>query len=70
MRHAQHASAPHASAFREAAELCDRGFALRTRLVKLRWMGLDGEADRVAEALGALECARPATLPLPMPRID
>jgi len=55
---------------RRTAESCDRGFRLRTQIAKLRWLGLDGEADRIAADLGAVECARPASLPLTVARTD
>jgi hypothetical protein len=38
---------------------CEDGLRLRRKLLKLRWMGLDREADEVADAIGNLQCGLP-----------
>ena len=35
------------------ASYCDDGLKLRHKLQKLRWMGLDREADEIARATGS-----------------
>lgn len=45
---------------------CEDGLRLRLRLVKLRWMGLDREADRLATQISELDCELPHPLPPPV----
>jgi hypothetical protein len=54
----------------EAPRRCEDGLKLRERLVKLRWMRLDGEADRLANEILNLDCALPRTLPRRVPDTD
>ena len=42
---------------------CEDGLKLRERLLKLRWMRLDGEADKLANEILSLDCELPRTLP-------
>jgi hypothetical protein len=41
------------------AGYCEDGLRLRHKLLKLRWMGLEREADEVADAIGDLQCRLP-----------
>jgi hypothetical protein len=41
----------------------ETGLRLRRRVVKLRWMGLDGEADRAATEVSKIECVLPPAIP-------
>jgi hypothetical protein len=54
----------------EGSERCEDGLKLRQRLVKLRWMGLDAEADRLADEILHLDCERPRSLPRRIPATD
>ncbi len=48
---------------REGREECEPGLHLRQRLLKLRWLHLDGEADRLAAEISNLDCDLPRRLP-------
>jgi hypothetical protein len=39
----------------EASTRCEAGLRLRRRLLKLRWMGLESEADQIANEILRLE---------------
>jgi hypothetical protein len=45
---------------------CEERLFLWQRLLKLRWLRLDGEAERVVTEINALHCTHPLQLP---PRI-
>lgn len=49
---------------------CEDGLKLRERLAKLRWMGLEAEADRLADEILHLDCERPRSLPRRVPATD
>ena len=49
---------------------CEDGLRLRQRVVKLRWMRLDAEADRLAEKILNLDCELPRSLPRRVPATD
>lgn len=44
------------------ASYCDDGLKLRHKLQKLRWMGLDREADEIARAIGSPRCGLPKAI--------
>ncbi len=41
---------------------CSEGLQLRQHLLKLRWLGLDREADRLAGEIAKLACRLPRRL--------
>lgn len=41
----------------------ERGLHLRRRIAKLRWMRLDGEADRAAAEIARIGCDQPPVVP-------
>ncbi len=41
---------------------CNEGLQLRQHLVKLRWLGLESEADRLAGEIAKLDCSLPRRL--------
>ncbi len=47
----------------ENAGQCEAGRRLWQRLLKLRWLRLEGEAEEVASEIAALDCAEPLRLP-------
>jgi hypothetical protein len=49
---------------------CEDGLRLRQRVAKLRWMGLDAEADRLADEILHLDCELARTLPRRVPATD
>lgn len=42
---------------------CSEGLTLRRKLEKLRWLGLESEADQVALKIARLACRLPAAVP-------
>lgn len=42
---------------------CDDGLRLRHKVQKLRWMGLEREADQLAHQIAELSCQRPIVIP-------
>jgi hypothetical protein len=49
---------------------CAPGLRLRQRLVKLRWLRLDAEADQLANEILDLECELPKPLSRRIPDTD
>jgi hypothetical protein len=45
------------------ADYCDDGRRLRHKLQKLRWMGLEREADRLVNQIAELACQHPIVIP-------
>ncbi len=41
---------------------CSEGLQLRQHVLKLRWLGLDSEADRLAGEIAKLDCKLPRRL--------
>lgn len=54
----------------ETSTCCEDGLRLRQRVLKLRWMRLDAEADRLAEKILNLDCELPRSLPRRVPATD
>ena len=54
----------------DASARCEDGLRLRQRVLKLRWMRLDAEADRLAEKILNLDCELPRSLPRRAPATD
>lgn len=52
------------------ASYCEDGLKLRQKLQKLRWMGLDSEADEMALAIGSLHCGLPKAIAANIPQTD
>jgi hypothetical protein len=48
---------------KEGREECTEGLHLRQRLLKLRWLRLDSEANRLAAEISKLDCELPRRLP-------
>lgn len=46
-----------------SADYCDDGLWLRRKMQKLRWMGLEREADRLAHQIAELMCEHPIVIP-------
>lgn len=42
---------------------CDDGLRLRHKVQKLRWMGLEREADQLAHDISELMCQQPVAVP-------
>ena len=49
---------------------CREGLELRDRIAKLRWLGLEEEADQAAADLSARDCEMPSALPANPPQTD
>lgn len=49
---------------------CKEGLELRDRIAKLRWLGLEEEADQAAADLSARNCEIPSALPVNPPQTD
>lgn len=54
----------------DASTRCEDGLRLRQRVLKLRWMGLEAEADRLADKIQHLDCELPRPLPRRVPSTD
>lgn len=44
-------------------DYCDDGLRLRHKVQKLRWMGLEREADLLARDINELACQQPVAVP-------
>lgn len=44
-------------------DYCDDGLRLRHKVQKLRWMGLEWEADRLVHQIAELTCQHPVVIP-------
>lgn len=44
------------------ARYCEDGLRLRHKVQKLRWMGLEGEADQLVREIGGLGCHLPQAI--------
>ncbi|MDE2167284.1 MAG: hypothetical protein KGJ66_13225 [Alphaproteobacteria bacterium] len=42
---------------------CEDGLKLRHKVQKLRWMGLEREADRLVQQIAELTCQHPIAIP-------
>jgi hypothetical protein len=53
-----------------AAIECGDGMHLRQRMIKLRWMGFEAEADAIADEIARRRCEPPPRLPFAAPSTD
>lgn len=51
------------SAANSPIRYCDDGLRLRYKVQKLRWMGLEREADQLAHIVSRLRCGLPHAVP-------